>query len=594
MSPPSSEPYTVGQYLADRLHELGIEHLFAIPGDYCAEWVHKYVEKNPNIERIGSTNEMNAGYAADGYARMNGIGAVCVTYSVGAFSLLNPIAGAFVERVPVVAINGAPSTKKRLQFRETGFQWHHLIDDQDTDLRVYENVTCAAERIADPERAPGQIDSALRACLRESRPVYLEMLEDVYDLPCDPPERPLAVQPGQRSNPGECDKAVEAIAQHLQQADSAVVWGGVEIERYNLQDEFQSLVEALDVPYVTSLLGKGLLSEENARFAGVFDGNGSPQAVQKLVKDADYVLGLGAWLTDENLLGWMFDTGRATLAYRDVVRDVSTSDPGIDRQRSKVYTAVGLRNLLSQLQADAATSLPSFSGTDVAAQTRTQVQADRSSSSPAPDEQITYQGFYDTITEYVEEDSVVMGGTGLNFFGSLELPVDTQSGFVSQAAYADIGYVTPASIGVDLGTDGERVMVFAGDGGFQMTAQCLGTMAEEELNPIIFVINNGVYGIEQWLADPAVFGNDEPFYPLAVIQQWNYSQLPEAFGGKGWRVETYGELETAVEDALNHTGGPLLIEVKVPQKSLPELAEFKVEAAEKNNGNVEAALAAAP
>lgn len=588
-----SDSYTVGQYLADRLHELGIRHLFAIPGDYCAEWVHEYVEKNPDIERIGSTNEINAGYAADGYARMNGIGAACVTYSVGAFSLLNPIAGAYVERVPVVVINGAPSPKKRLQFRETGFQWHHLIDDQNTDLRVYENVTCAAERIGDPERAPGQIDSALRACIRDSRPIYLETLEDVYDLPCDPPDAPLDVQPGQRSDPDECENAVEAVTHHLERADSVIVWGGVEIERYNLQAEFQALVEELDVPYVTSLLGKGLLSEENPHFAGVFDGKGSPAPVQKQVADADYVLGLGAWLTDENLLGWMFDTGPATLAYRDVVRDVSSAESNSGRQRTKVYTAVGLRDLIGELQAAAVEHRATVDGTATAVRTRQRVEEQAPDVDVEADDQITYQGFYDAVADHVPDDAVVMGGTGLNFFGSLELPVDTASGFVSQAAYADIGYVTPASVGVDLESDDRRVMVFAGDGGFQMTAQCIGTMAEEGLDPIIFVVNNGVYGIEQWLADPSVFGNEEPFYPLAVLQDWNYSKLPEAFGGKGWRVNTYGELESAIESARAYTEGPSLIEVKVPKKSLPALAEFKVEAAEEQS-SVDPALAAAP
>lgn len=587
--------YTVGQYLADRLHELGIDHLFAIPGDYCAEWVHKYVEKSPDIQRIGSTNEINAGYAADGYARMNGIGAVCVTYSVGAFSLLNPIAGAFVERVPVVVINGAPGPEKRLQFRETGFQWHHLIDDQDTDLRIYRNVTCAAERISNPERAPGQIDSALRACIMESRPVYLETLEDVYDLPCEPPEDTLDVYPTRRSSPDQKKSAVEAVGNHLSQADSVVVWGGVEIARYGLEDAFEALVETLDVPYVTSLLGKGLLSEDNEHFAGVFDGEGSPDAVKDLIRDVDYVLGLGAWLTDENLLGWMFESGLTTLAYRDVVRDVSAVADESPRERTKVYTAVGLGDLIAGLQNELTSGSPGFDGVEVAAETRRKVKEGRERPAMASDDPITYQGFYDFIGDYIEEDTILLGGTGLNFFGSHELPVHSRSGFVTQAAYADIGYVTPAAIGVELGTDEKRVMVFAGDGGFQMTAQCIGTMSEHELAPIIFVMNNGVYGIEQWLADPAVYGNDEPFYPLAVIQNWNYSQLPEAFGGKGWQVETYGELETAVKEAIENTGQPSLVEVKVPRKSLPELAEFKVrEAIRKQDGDIEMSTAGTP
>ena len=190
----SYEKYTVGQYLVDRLYQVGVKHLFAIPGDYCAEWVHKYLEPSP-IERIGPTNELNAGYAADGYARLNGIGAVCVTYSVGAFSLLNAVAGSYTEQVPVVVINGAPSVAKRLQYRETGLLWHHLINGQNTDLHIFENITVAAERIDDPALAPGQIDNALRACLTQRRPIYLETTEDVYDLPCARPQGTITAVP---------------------------------------------------------------------------------------------------------------------------------------------------------------------------------------------------------------------------------------------------------------------------------------------------------------------------------------------------------------------------------------------------------------
>ncbi len=235
----------------------------------------------------------------------------------------------------------------------------------------------------------------------------------------------------------------------------------------------------------------------------------------------------------------------------------------------------------------------SFDGTTVASNTRQKWAAATNGQSPSPDDSLTYQGFYDSIAAHVAEDAVVMGGTGFNFFGSLELPVNTASSFVFQAAYADIVYVTPAAFGVDLGTDDQRVMVFAGDGGFQMTAQCIGTMAEKGLDPIIFVLNNGGYGIEQWLSDPSVFGNDAPFYPLAEIHDWHYSKLPEAFGGKGWRVETYGELESAVEATLATTGEPCLIEVKVPHKSLPELAEFKVQVADSGQ-TIDPSLAVAP
>jgi indolepyruvate decarboxylase len=152
--------YTVGQYLVDRLSQLGLGHLFSIAGDYSIEWVNRYVAPSP-IEVIEEVNELNAGFAADGYARLKGIGALCVTYSAGALSAVNAIAGAYVERVPVVLINGTPSVKKTLAFEQTGFSAHHFISGSETDLQSFEHVTAAAVRVDHPDLAPMLIDSAL-------------------------------------------------------------------------------------------------------------------------------------------------------------------------------------------------------------------------------------------------------------------------------------------------------------------------------------------------------------------------------------------------------------------------------------------------
>lgn len=545
--------YTVGQYLVDRLHQIGIEHLFAIPGDYCAEWIQDYVEPGP-IQRIGSTNELNAGYAADGYARQNGVGAVCVTYSVGAFSLLNAVAGSYTERVPVVVINGAPSSAKRLEFRDTGMQWHHLIDDQNTDLRVFSQVTTVAERISDPHLAPGQIDNALRACLTERRPIYLETTEDVYDLPCDRPQGSIAASP-RRSDPANAAEALDVVADRLRAAERPLVWAGVELERFGLAGEFARLLDHLGIPYVSSLSGKGVLDEDNPHYVGTFDGPSTPEPVAEVFAEADYVLALGVWLTDENLLGYELPWDTMSLVSRDVVR-TGTS----------VQTLVTLADMVEGLLG--LDGIGPFPDPDVS---KSAVDL------TAPDEPLTYQGFYDAVTDLVDASKLVMGGTGFNYFGSAGFRIRRPSGFVSQSTYADIGYVTPAAIGAQLGAgDGARPLVFAGDGGFQMTAQCIGTMAGLGLDPIIFVMDNGVYGIEQWLADPAVYGNDEPFYPLSVLHGWDYSKLPDAFGGRGWKVTTYGELSAAVEEALAYRDGPSLIQVCVPSKSVPELADWKI------------------
>jgi len=572
--------YTVGQYMVDRLQELGVHHLFAVPGPYCAGWLHHYVEASSALQRFGTTNAVNAGYAADGYARTNGLGAVCVPYSVGTYSLLNPVAGAFAERVPVVVINGAPP-KQRTRVGAPGGPQRPVVGERNANLRVYEGVTCASEQIVDPERAPEQIDRAFRACLDASRPVYLEPRGDVFDRPCSPPTQPLSCPPARTASTGGVDAQVEAIAEQLRAAETVVVWGGIELQRHGLLDTFDALVQALDVPYVTSLLSKGLLSEQHSHFAGVLAPPDSPTPVRALVEDADYVLGLGVGPPYRTPPDFVTDSGATTFVRRDGGIHDSTS-PADDSTSLSADAPLDLQALLFRLWTNVAGGLSSFAGTAKAARTREAVASARPSMSTAPDARPTYQGFYDLITEYVEDDTLLMSGIGLDRFGAFSLPVHTPAGFICQAAYRDAGFVAPAAIGAELGGEHERVMTFVGDGGFQMTAQCLGTMAEQGLDPIIFVLNNGAYGAEQRRADAATFEEDEAFFPQTLLQHWHYRKLPDAMGGKGWRVETYGELRSAVEEASKYTGGPLLIDVRLRQKSLPALATDPLDTAERS------------
>ena len=483
---------------------------------------------------------------------------MCVTYSVGSFSLLNAIAGSYVERVPVVVINGAPSVAKRLQYNETGLLWHHLINGHNTDLNIYRNVTVAAERISNPTLAPGQIDSALRTCLTERRPVYLETTEDVYDLPCAQPKGTITAAP-RLSDCQNRETAANEVTERLRKAQRPLVWAGVEIERYGLQDEFQQLVQQLNIPYVTSLLGKSVLAEDSPQYVGVFEGPSSPQYVQDAFNQSDYILALGMWLTDENLLGTPLPWDHMTLAARDSVR----TDTDVQPQ-------VTLADLIADLTKKSCGLGP-------------YPLHDRPVTPPMefpPDSPLTYQGFYDRIASFVDDSMVVCAGTGFNWFASSPLTIKFRSGYIAQAAYADIGYAVPAAIGVALATGKDkRVIVFAGDGGFQMTAQSISTMARLKLNPIIFVLDNGVYGIEQWLADPAVYKNEDPFYPLSVLHPWKYHKLPDVLGGTGWIARSYCELDTALTGALKNNEAPSLIQVCVPRKSIPKLADWKVKEA---------------
>ncbi|NEJ92944.1 alpha-keto acid decarboxylase family protein [Rhizobium ruizarguesonis] len=547
------ETYTVGQYLVDRLRELGLGHLFSVAGDYSIEWVNSYVEKS-GIQVIEEVNELNAGYAADGYARLKGIGALCVTYSAGSLCATNAIAGSYVEKVPVVLINGAPSIKKTLTFEQTGYSAHHFISGRETDLQVFEYITAAAVRIDSPHLAPMLIDYALTQCITERRPVYIELLEDMVDLECTRPSNALKAAPD-ISDEDSLNQSIAQISERLQNATKPLIWIGVEIDRFGLHDQAERLIRALKIPYVTELLSKAILSEDDVQFAGVFDGESSSPYVQSLVKDSDFVLALGVWLTDINDLGWPIDLDKTAFASWDTVKYGTIFN-------AEVSLADLVNGLIDKRLTCKAQSLP--------AKTARQAPAVN------PAGEITYQGFYDFIQQQIDGNTIVGADASLNYFGSLLLEVGARRGFIVQSSYSAIGYIGPAATGVSLAKqDKQRLLVFAGDGGFQMTAQCLSTQTRFNLNPIIFVMDNGIYGVEQWLADASVFHGNKPFYNSCILHRWNYSKLAEVFGCQGWKVDTYGELEEAINGAKENLNSPSIIQVVVPQRSIPDNADWK-------------------
>ncbi|KIZ15866.1 alpha-keto acid decarboxylase family protein [Streptomyces natalensis] len=548
-----SEGSTVGRYLVDRLRQLGLGHLFSIAGDYSIEWLNRYVTPS-SIEIIEEVNEVNAGYAADGYARLKGIGALCVTYSAGALCAVNAVAGAYVEKVPLVLINGTPSIKKTLTFEQTGFSAHHFISGRETDMQSFEHITVATIRVDNPDLAPTLIDYALTRCITERRPVYIELLQDMVDLECEPPRGVL--KPARiLSDETSLEQSVAQICAKLESAENPLIWLGVEIDRFGLQDKAMSLVQQLNVPFVTELLSKAVLSEDDALFAGVLDGQASSAAVTELAATSDFVLGLGVWLTDINSLGWEPDYDKTAFASFDAVK-FGTFFGG----------QVALEHLIDGILAE-----------KVVPKTRKLPEnSTRSAPTVGSSDVITYQGFYNFIQQYVDRNTIVGADASMNYFGSLLLDVPGPGGFVVQSSYSSIGYSAPAATGICLAKrPDQRVMVFTGDGGFQMTAQCLSTQTRFKLNPIIFVIDNGVYAVEQWLADASVFHTDKPFYKPCILHRWNYSLLSEVFGCRGWEVGTYGELRDAVTGALKNASSPSIIQVHVPNKSIPDNAKWK-------------------
>ena len=203
---------TVANYLKIRLIELGVQDMFGVAGNYAAPFLDTVLaDPGQRIKLLGTSTEINAGYAADAYGRYQGYGAAFVTYGVGSFSILNATAGSYVEKVPVLVINGAPTNKENNIEKNAGLLFSHSTGNQLADLDMFEKVTVAAERITDANLAPYQIDKALTAMIAYQQPAYLEVAEDVWRAPCAVPVGELEVNPCLTTSVSE-DKQAAAVA----------------------------------------------------------------------------------------------------------------------------------------------------------------------------------------------------------------------------------------------------------------------------------------------------------------------------------------------------------------------------------------------
>ncbi len=563
----------VSEYLIARLRQAGLEHLFAVPGDYAGPFLET-LDATPGIARVANVNELGSGYAADGYARFKGIGAACVQYGVGGFSVLNATAGSFVERVPVVVISASPSTKDRRLERTQGILFHHSTGDLLADQKVFAHVTVASVVVADPASAPAQIDAAMVALLTHRRPIYIEVLQDVWSMECAPPQGKLgpAVQ---ASDPASLAAAVDDAWARIQAARLPVVWAGVEIQRLGLQAVLQQLIDASGLYFTTTSLGKTVLDEAQARFIGTYAGPASPLLTRAVMKATDCPIALGTIITDDYL-----DIMAASFGAMIEVTDVETR-VGY-RYYRQVVMADFLAALLARFQAapggPRAYVLPEARG-EASPPGAGDAGGPSPAAAPQAGDPLTYNSFYRELTGFLagakllDKVTLILGeSTSLYVFGNLfGLPANR---FVGQAAWGSLGHETGCALGVALAT-GTRPYVVAGDGGFRMICQELSSLAEQKSNAVVFVMSNDAYAIEQAFVDLSAFQPGGEFAAFDLLPAWDYLALARAFGAKGYRVRTAGELAGVLAELQALHDVPALVEVAIPQKDLaPQLARL--------------------
>jgi len=533
---------TVGEYLLIRLKEMGVDHLFAVPGDFVLGFLNQVLKSD--LEYVGTCNELNAAYAADGYARIKGVGAFATTFGVGELSAINGVAGAYAEMVPIVAITGSPAT---VQFRNHPLL-HHTLGDYQTPLKMYQRITVAATQLASGETAPGEIDRVLHACLAHHQPVYISLPSDVTTMACERPA-PFLFPSAAPSDQASLEEAVREAVGMLREAEWPLVICDVELVRFHLQKELADFLERTGFPYVTMMLGKAILSEHHPQFLGLYEGERSREYIRQRVGASDCILQLGALMTD-------FNTGGFTTHF-DETKIINANIRGIQIKHHR-YEQVQLQDFLQSLQG----KLPrrTLDTQDIHCAADHYVHRHTQPYQAVPSEPLTIKRFFDRMSHFIQGDSIVLAETGVALFSAAEMLMPDGATFIGQTFYGSIGYTIGATLGACMAAPARPAVLFVGDGAFQVTCQDLSTMIRNHLRPIVCLLNNDGYTIERVITDHSY--ND--------LQPWAYHKLVEVFGGGlGLDVRTEGELEEALAQAVT-AEGLVFIEIHTDRMDCPE------------------------
>lgn len=522
---------TIGEYLLEKLQAYNIKHIFGIPGDYVLRFYH-LIEQSP-IQHIGMTREDAAGYAADAYARVNGMGAACITYCVGGLSMTNSIAGAYAEKSPVVVISGAPGMKER----EKDPLLHHKVRSFLTQKLIYEQITVASALLNDPIMAFDEIDRVFYSVYRYKRPVYIELPRDMVDV-CGHPHN----RPGDGVMPSDMDvlrAAVNEAVEFINESENPVIIAGVELHRFGFQDKLLTLMEATNIPAAATLLGKSVIEEKHPLYLGIYEGAMGREEVRRFVESSDCVILLGAFMTDMNLGIYTANLERGRSIYATSEK-ISIKYQTYEEINFSDFLDALLDATIRQRQPPA---LPLLEST-------------RESVAIQPDAQMTVKRLFEILNEFITDDMMVIADIGDSLFGAIDLTMHQRSDFLSPAYYTSMGFAVPASIGAQLGRPDQRSLVIVGDGTFQMTGMELSTSVRRGLNPIVIVLNNYGYGTQRQLQEGT----------FNTIGEWRYSHLPEVLGaGHGRVVRTEGEFDFALKEALANTESFTIIDVQLDQ-----------------------------
>ena len=509
---------SIGNFLLRRVQEAGIRHIFGVPGDYNLELLQQLQDAGA-LKWVGTCNELNASYAADGYARLNGLGALTVTNGVGPLSAINGVGGSYSEHVPVICIAGSIP----LRSIDRGLGMHHTMADGSWDhfLNAYAHVTAAHARLT-PRNAATEIDRLILTAWQEKLPVYMELPSDIAYLDIEVPADPLVLaEPS--SDPERLRSCIAAIAERLSAATSAAILVDADADRFGVASELMELAEKTQAPVAVINAAKAVIDETFPHYAGVYNGAASEPHTREAIETSDCLLAIGYRPIEVTTGDFSASLPANTIHARPYSVDVGDDN----------YQAVTLKEVLKGVTGAVAPS-PNRPPRQAAAAVAARAHADGSA-------KVTQAAYWQAMQEYLREGDVLFvdNGTAFTLLG-LRLP--PKCSFVGSINWGSIGYSVGALLGALTAAPERRHILFVGDGSFQVSAQELSTILRHDHKPVIFLINNGGYTIER-----GYLGKDETYNDIA---NWAYADLPKVFRrdttARSFVVKTIGDLQDAL------------------------------------------------
>jgi len=533
-------PVRLADALIDALVKYGVQRVFGLPGDFALPLFQAF-DDSGRLPLYLLSHEPAVGFAADAAARIaSAPSAALVTYGAGALNMVNAVASAYAEQVPLVVISGAPGMHEGRGV----LKLHHQVKTLDSQMVIYREITCDQARLDDPKRAAEAIARVLSSCVTQSRPVYLEVPRDLVDAPCDS----VPVWQSPTCSQEAIDDCVAEVLERIARARSPVMMLGVEVRRFRLEARVAELSRRLGIPVVTSFMGHGLLPAEDSPLVGSYLGTAGDAAITELVETSDCLLLLGVTPCDTN-----FGVSQQTIAPRTTVL-AHNGAVGLGHHRyPDVSLAALVEGLLAHLEREprAPHRLPALSLRPPETFVADQAPLSPSSIAMAINAAFAWHGAMPLAAD--------MGDC---MFAAFDID---HSELVAPGYYASMGYGVPAGLGVQAAT-GRRPLVLVGDGAFQMTGWELGNCRRYGWDPIVVVFNNRSWEMLR------VF---QPGSSLYALDDWNFAACAAPLGGTGRRVDTRAGFAAALDAAIHERGRFQLIDAVIPRGAVSAaLARF--------------------